>query len=188
MTLSPFWENIVLLATLTLLPLVPSFLLFKLLPSQATVSGPFKGLRINLGGAFAGYFALFIALWYFSPAICGSRYDVWRISGSVAFDPERPAPNTNDVQCNVSPPSLRIEPDRSFHWDIPVERKPDGTIELPNVRLDLKGYEPVVVHLLSEGEKTPAGIKPIKQSKVAKPQGISVDEPIVLKLATSYPF
>ena len=186
--LTPFWENIVLLATLTLLPLVPSFLLFKLLPSDAKVSGPLKGLRLNLGGAFAGYFALFLALWYFSPAICGSRYDVWRISGSVAFEPEGSNPNTNDVQCNVSPPSLRIEADRSFHWDVPVERKPDGTVVLPNVRLDLKGYEPVVVHLLAEGEKTPVGIKPIKQTRVEKPQGISLDEPVVLKVAAPYPY
>lgn len=39
-----------------LLPLIPAFVLFRFLPSAANVEGPFKGLTIKLGGAFAGYF------------------------------------------------------------------------------------------------------------------------------------
>lgn len=47
------------------LPMIPAFLLFKFLPkSQAGVEGPFKGLQIKLGGAFAAYFIIFIALYY----------------------------------------------------------------------------------------------------------------------------
>src|SRR5882724_11224112 len=41
-----------------LLPLTPAFVLFKKLPSQAIVKGPFKGLNLQLSGAFAGYFTL----------------------------------------------------------------------------------------------------------------------------------
>ena len=43
-----------------LLPLIPSFLLYKFLPSKSTASGPFKGLNVKLSGAFAGYFVLLL--------------------------------------------------------------------------------------------------------------------------------
>jgi hypothetical protein len=41
-----------------LLPLAPAYLLYKNLPSTAVVSGPFKGLTVQLSGAFAAYFIL----------------------------------------------------------------------------------------------------------------------------------
>ena len=45
-----------------LLPFIPAFILFKELPSDASVSGLFQGLKLKLGGAFAGFFAIFVAL------------------------------------------------------------------------------------------------------------------------------
>ena len=45
----------------TLLPLVPAYLLFRALPSQAEISGPFKGMTVKLGGAFAAYFLVFLS-------------------------------------------------------------------------------------------------------------------------------
>ena len=48
-----------LLATL-LVPLLPAFIIYKFLPSETVVKGPFKGLNINLTGAFSGYFLLVI--------------------------------------------------------------------------------------------------------------------------------
>jgi len=35
-----------------LLPLLPAYILFKTLPTDATVEGPWKGLRIKLGGGY----------------------------------------------------------------------------------------------------------------------------------------
>ena len=37
-------------------PIVPAYLLFKALPSTAIVTGLLHGFKIDLGGAFAGYF------------------------------------------------------------------------------------------------------------------------------------
>jgi len=49
------------LAMVLLLPLVPALVLYRLLPSDAWVEGPLKGWKIHLTGAFAAYFALFLA-------------------------------------------------------------------------------------------------------------------------------
>jgi hypothetical protein len=51
-------EIFIILTTLLLLPLIPAFILYKFLPSKTAVKGPFKGLNINLTGAFGGYFLL----------------------------------------------------------------------------------------------------------------------------------
>ena len=47
-----------------IIPVIPAFYLFKLLPSTGSVSGLLKGLQIKLGGAFAGYFALLLLSFY----------------------------------------------------------------------------------------------------------------------------
>jgi hypothetical protein len=46
------------LSTVLLIPLLPAFILYRFLPSKTAVKGPFKGLTINLTGAFGGYFLL----------------------------------------------------------------------------------------------------------------------------------
>lgn len=47
-----------LLAALLLVPLAPAYILYRKLPSDTVVKGPFKGLTVQLTGAFAGYFVL----------------------------------------------------------------------------------------------------------------------------------
>lgn len=49
-----------------LIPLIPAFILYKTLPAETNVSGPFRGLTINLSGAFGGYFLLVIIAFGFS--------------------------------------------------------------------------------------------------------------------------
>lgn len=49
-----------IIAGILLIPLVPAFVIYKFLPSKTVVKGPFKGLNINLTGAFGGYFLLVI--------------------------------------------------------------------------------------------------------------------------------
>ena len=46
------------LAAILLLPLFPAYILYKNLPSETVVKGPFKGLNIQLTGSFGGYFLL----------------------------------------------------------------------------------------------------------------------------------
>ncbi|AFD08056.1 hypothetical protein [Solitalea canadensis] len=60
--------QLIYLIVITILPLVPSYILYKTLPSKTSVAGPFKGLTLNLSGAFAAYFLLFISLMGFTYA------------------------------------------------------------------------------------------------------------------------
>lgn len=48
------------LSFLLLIPLIPAFIIYRFLPSKTSVTGPFKGLSLNLTGAFGGYFLLVI--------------------------------------------------------------------------------------------------------------------------------
>ena len=59
-------NELVVLTAIVMLPLIPAFLLFKLLPSRAVVKGPLAGLDVSLGGAFGGYVALtvFVATFF----------------------------------------------------------------------------------------------------------------------------
>ena len=51
-------ELLIYLAAILLMPLIPAYILYKTLPAKTTVKGPFKGLTVNLSGAFSGYFLL----------------------------------------------------------------------------------------------------------------------------------
>lgn len=87
-------ENIVYIAVTLLLPIVPAYLLYKVLPSKARVSGPFKGLNIQLSGAFGGYFLLVVVVIAFvdtRPRPIKNdpdpfKYDVYRVEGIINLE------------------------------------------------------------------------------------------------------
>ena len=73
------WELIYLLAAVLLLPLAPAYLLYRTLPSDTGVTGPFMGLSIQLSGAFAGYFLLVLfssGLIYYQQPATEFRYHI----------------------------------------------------------------------------------------------------------------
>ena len=49
---------LVVISVLVLLPMIPAYVLFKVLRSTGEVSGPLGSFKVALGGAFGGYFAL----------------------------------------------------------------------------------------------------------------------------------
>lgn len=53
-------NTLITIAGVLLIPLIPAFVIYKFLPSKTVVKGPFKGLDVNLTGAFSGYFLLVI--------------------------------------------------------------------------------------------------------------------------------
>lgn len=59
-------EPIIQLAAILLIPLVPAFLLYRLLPTTADVTGPIGGLSVRFTGAFGGYVVLvLVAIGFF---------------------------------------------------------------------------------------------------------------------------
>src|SRR5271168_3825451 len=102
--------NWIYIAIELLVPIVPAFLFNWLLPGSTIVSGPLKGLKINLTGAFAGYFLLFFLI-YLAPRPKGG--EVWTVIGKISADPDVAA--QYQLDCRVAPPLTNIAGDnKSF--------------------------------------------------------------------------
>lgn len=138
------------IATLVILPLIPAVVLFKVLPSTGEVSGPFKGLNVKFGGAFAAYLILFVCLLQIRPTDFNHSH-VWQVDGHITFERPQaePKPNTNDIKVRVTPPDLVVHGNGSggtFRFDVPIPEK-NGEPDFPRLSLDLAGYEPLSVSL-----------------------------------------
>lgn len=162
-------NTLVILSVLVLLPLIPAFLLFKLLPGgPSEVEGPLAGLKIKLGGAFGGYVALTVFLATFYAQFLkpdAKAMETWTVTGEVQ------APAYSDISCKVSPP-LSIDPGNRFEWQIEV---PKGA-ELPNVALEAPGYEGDTIYLSKKNHLNPK--YPVEID--AKAHVVTIKKPIAL--------
>ena len=121
--------SLVSLAVMVLLPLVPAYLLFKALPSTAIVTGPFQGLKLKLGGAFAGYFILAVLVFY-SHKIWAPppQYQVWEVDGTVTDEDGAPLQLLELKDIGLYPPIFLANPGGSFQlkffsWPPPRGRR-----------------------------------------------------------------
>ena len=144
--------NIISLTIIVLLPLIPAYLLYKLLPSTANVQGPWQGMQIKLGGAFAGYFVLVVTLLGFWQLLPG--YEVWNVRGTLKFSDGQGAYDERTVGFSLKPPRISVYPDGTF--DLAVFAMPDqsGNRRLPALIVEHAGYQPTVIDLERNGVKT----------------------------------
>ncbi len=132
-------EAISVLAAVILIPLAPAFILYKLLPSKASVKGPFKGLDLNLQGAFGGYFVLVLVAFGVMETVrpdadAFPRYEEYDLSGTVVLDnPDVQDLDPRLVRMFLHPRVERVEgpfgPNR-FEWAtrLPLKRERDDTL------------------------------------------------------------
>ena len=98
--------SLLIVVLVILLPILPAFLLFRALPSKAMVSGPLQGFKVNLGGAFAGYFAVVVLLiashtiLFPPPPI----YQVWELSGTITDENGNPIQPLGATDVAFDPP------------------------------------------------------------------------------------
>src|SRR4030042_3777954 len=168
-----------------LLPIIPAYIPYKTLPAKTTVSGPFKGLNIQLGGAFGGYFLLvLIALGYLWSQEGPSRvpYEIWKRNGQITMDQTPSAtPFIQDVHITLQPPREQKYPGGNlitFSLDILVPIKETGTKDFPTLLIDHPLYESVSVPL---SDLDYAVGPTYKQTYDEKEREIVVQEPILLK-------
>lgn len=137
--------NILLIVVLVLLPLVPAYTLFRWLPSDGSVEGPFHGTKLKFGGAFAGYLVLFLALTQVSAGM--PQHEVWVVRGQLAFADDAGTFDEHSVRFTLRPPGISLHPDGSFR--LTLIRMPDetGEAELPTVIVEHPGYAPVRLDL-----------------------------------------
>lgn len=144
------YECIGYLCGVLFVPLVPAYIIFKFLPpSKTIVRGPFKGLKINLAGAFGGYFLLvLITLSFTYTTIRPSkpRHEVWYVKGRIEAkwtDPNT-GKETNDVhktKIGVMPPDPKIETGGKFTTPIIVTPgHVEGERKFPVLVFNLPGY------------------------------------------------
>jgi hypothetical protein len=140
------------LATIVLLPMVPAFLLFVGLGkalSTGDVQGKFRGWSIKLGGSFAGYFAIFIVIFWQSHIVFQPPTQEWDVVGRLF------APNGKPVQA-PSPANFEIEPTMwsfdgqgGFSLRIPGDPVSPPTLSVCAMgcieqKIDLKRYASIV--------------------------------------------
>ena len=93
---NPQIAQLIEVAGFVLIPMIPALILYKVLPSRAKVSGPFKGLNINLQGAFGGYIVLvLVVVGVVVPQRLSTqrqlsansypKYETWNVEGSLKF-------------------------------------------------------------------------------------------------------
>ncbi len=140
------YENLIFLLCIVLLPTIPAFLLFTALPSRAIVKGVLAGVRIDLGGAFGGYFALVLLLintqgtWRQPQVI-----QTWDVDGRLADE------QGNSIECNptnfsITPRVLETPMGGNFTMKIATYTTPGGDIGFPDLMIGF-GDRSRTIHL-----------------------------------------
>jgi hypothetical protein len=106
------------------LPLVPAYILFKFLPSEAAADGPYSGLSLRLKGAFAAYFVVLLAVMSFFHTLPSNEVELWTIKGKVAA---LGVDNVSDLRISIVPDqSQQKTPDLAFKIRVMVPRNAQG--------------------------------------------------------------
>lgn len=186
MVYSSFLEFCIQVSLAVLLPIAPAYLLYKTLPSRATVSGPFRGLNIQLTGAFGGYFlVLLVVVGMILARQEPVRHEVWTVTGKVTLkngDPSHRA-QINHSDITVVPPTTLLYTDGRFDLEVLVKPGQGGSLEFPIIAINHSGYAPVTIPL---GDRQPTfGAKPFKLQSDGKTKKRFIETPIELEPLTA---
>jgi hypothetical protein len=150
-----------------LLPIVPAFILFKILPSTGSVKGTLQGMEIKLGGAFSGYFAVVVLVLanhaYLMPMPLAPPppYQVWYVTGQVTDESGQPIDPLDITKIYVSPPSIDMEQaPGTFALKSYSFPGPDGKYIYPTLSIgpNPDTYLPVEDISLDPSKPQPAGV------------------------------
>jgi hypothetical protein len=178
------YASLVVYAAVTLLPIVPAFLLFRFLPAPAQARGQFQGLRVKFGGAFAGYLVTFLLLLR-HVHVDVEHYDTLHLRGTVQFDVADSDVSAGAVTLFIRPPELQLRNDRSFAFDIPVLRNANGDTEFPQLFLDAPGFDLARVDFHNT-YITMDGVR-IGMQREPGSQYVQLEQPLVLKSKSRSP-
>ena len=151
------FTNCVYLLMWIVLPVLPTLLIFRLLPNKAIVRGPFKGLTISLGGAFAGYFLLFIALIPIMFTLIKEKKDfnrIWTIHGVILDSTGRRIGVNSNPRLTLIP-NTQVN-NGEFRMDIVGKCDENGRVVFPIISIQADNYVSTNFDLLdyTEGDET----------------------------------
>ncbi len=143
-------SNLLVLACVILLPIVPAYLLFKALSSTATVDGPLHGFKVRLGGAFGGYFSVVVLILSMHNVLLPRppAYQLWELNGQVTDETGTGIQPLDPKDVELTPPTFRANPDGSFRLTFATAPTIDGGgVEFPNLIVSHPNFAPRTVPL-----------------------------------------
>jgi hypothetical protein len=167
--------DLLYLACMILLPIVPAYLLFKALGSTGDVSGPLMGLKIKLGGAFAGYFAVLVLL-FVMYHVWHPTYQVWKVHGVVQDEHGIPFQTLDRSNVTLQPADLTLFPDGTFDMQfaaVPGDW-PTLVINYPNYQAVTVLLDPGASDMKDDGNGTLTINNPIKLQSMGQYTGAGV--------------
>jgi hypothetical protein len=141
-----------LLSFIVLVPIVPAYLLFKILPSTGNVNGTLKGMEIKLGGAFAGYFALVFLIISELPKIKEvvnpASAQVWDVVGQIVDENGHGVEPLSPADIKFEPGVLILHRNGLFRatFATQLSRTAQG-MEFPSLYLSHEGFQEMTVDL-----------------------------------------
>ena len=175
-------NDLILITFTILLPLTPAYILYKALPAKARVSGPFKGLNIQLSGAFAGYFLLVLVIFGFlgtRPRPRDPKYEVWKVTGKMKFDNSWTDTEKEKVQLSLIPGNQRIYANGDFEMLVAPEIAEGGKLKFPKLLIRQDGFQIVTIDL--DNAEATYGQMSQAVSKDFRTKDIDVKTPIELQ-------
>jgi hypothetical protein len=136
------WIELAYYAGLILIPMIPALVLMLVLPGEAFLAGPLRGLKFNVAGGLAGYLIILLILSLITPYFgLKENQEVWRVKGKVQFEStEESEPLLENVKIAVNPPIWVVTTGGDFDLLIPVDRRGIQR-EFPNFTLEYPGYQ-----------------------------------------------
>jgi len=180
-------NDLVLIGFTILLPLTPAYILYKALPAKTRVVGPFKGLNIQLSGAFGGYFLLVLVIIGFlstRPRPQDPRYEVWKVTGKMKFDSSWTDAEKEKLQLSLIPGNQRIYPNGDFEMLVAPEVAEGGKLKFPKLLIRQDGFQIVTIDL--DNQETTYGQLNQNVSKDFRTKDLEVKTPIELQRDVPY--
>lgn len=127
--------DLIYLSCTILLPVIPAYLLFQALDSAGDVAGPLFGMKVRLGGAFAGYFSVLILI-FVMYHVWHPPYHVWRVHGQVTDEKGTPIKTLHETDISLMPPCFHTYKDGGFDIALATTSKDYPTLEVGHEAFD----------------------------------------------------
>ncbi|HPQ43802.1 MAG TPA: hypothetical protein PKZ42_06185 [Syntrophales bacterium] len=175
-------EIIIYVVVTVILPILPAYILYKTLPAgKSIVRGPFKGLNIQLTGAFAGYFLIILTVFGFIELRVRERCQIWQVTGYVVLEDDLSPIETKAILVSEQPPSGTVNEDGSFKVNILVHHGATGELEWPILVFDHPSERYDVVPIDPSTKKYPFGVPPYRKTHHNLRKLVIIDDRVVLK-------
>lgn len=184
-------QRVLEFVVMVLAPLLLAVVIYRFAPSRAAVTGPLKGINLNLQGAFAGCFAFMLLIFSFHdtlfpppppPPPPPPKYEVWSVDGKIVYEGDDPAKVAGQTTVLMDPPVWTVHPDGGFHAEFVAQPGHSGSsVEFPVMYVDLNDQQHQPVPLYLDGKPRPYEADQYTVHVDQQGKQIHVDKPIVLK-------